>query len=60
MNIEGVNPQLPKVYFAKGLEEKKQDEKGPPGLLQSLIDASEKILVDPDSAETKNHLDIEA
>jgi len=29
MNVEGVNSQLPKVYFAKVIEEKKQDDKAP-------------------------------
>jgi len=60
MNVEGVNSQSPKVYFAKVVEEKKQDDKAPIGLLQSAIDASEKILADSDSVETENHVDLEA
>jgi len=60
MNVEGVNSQLPKVYFPKVVEEKNYDNKAPIGLLQSAIDASEKILADSDSVETENHVDLEA
>jgi len=60
MTVERVNSQLLKVYFAKVVEEKKQDDKAPTGLLQSAIDASEKIMADPDSVETENHVDLEA
>lgn len=58
MNLEKVNSNLPKFYFAKGLEEKKQDKNTPPGLLQSAIDASEKILDDSNSSKAKNGIDL--
>ena len=58
MNLERVTSNLTKVYFAKGLDEKKLDENAPPGLLQSAIDASEKILIDSNSSETKNRVDL--
>lgn len=60
MNIERVNPQLPKVYFAKFFGEKKEDNKLPTSLLQSAIDASEKILASPASDQPENHVDLEA
>ena len=60
MNMDGVNHQLPKVYLAKVFEDKEANEKPPISLLQSLIDASEKIQANTDTAQLENHIDLEA
>lgn len=60
MNIEGVNHQFPKFQSAPGFEEKKPDAKAPIGLIQSAIEASEKILANTDPTSTENRVDLDA
>ncbi len=60
MNIEGVNHQFPKFQLAPVLEEKKLDAKAPTGLIQSAIEASEKILANIEPTSTELHVDLDA
>jgi hypothetical protein len=59
MNIEGVNHQFPKFQLAPVFEEKKHDVNTPNGLIQSAIEASEKILANIEPTSTEVHVDLD-
>lgn len=58
MKIEGLNSQFSTANIVNGSIDKKKDDKAPPGLLESAMEAAEKILVDSGPEDKKNLVNI--